>query len=85
MKRMKECLTTTYPFLAVNYYCPKCNTLISDIEEAFFTQENNMCLGCEHIQGEIQANMRAEMHSYIEECAEANGMSVGDYIGEMNL
>ena len=78
-------IQTMYPFLLEEMTCSHCGKKVTDINEAFFTNDSGMCLGCDHVMGEIDADKRSEYNDYISSCADANDMSVDDYEAEMGL
>ena len=63
--------------------CPNCNREITDeVELEYFLHEKE-CLGCEHVRAEYEAEMRYEAMGMIDDMAEANGVSVEEYMDEM--
>jgi hypothetical protein len=67
-------------FLYNRHECPKCKKVVTDLTEYNFLKEADMCLGCDHIQGEVDSMMVLEAQDQLGAMAEANGMSVEDYM-----
>jgi len=65
--------------------CPKCKHTLYTEDDRLCLEVEGMCVGCSQIQGEIDSMMVLEAQDQISSMAEANGVSVEEYMDEMGL
>ena len=65
--------------------CPKCNKTLYTLDDIECLEVEGVCVGCSQIQGEIDSMMVLEAQDQISSMAEANGVSVEEYMDEMGL
>lgn len=73
-------------FLLNEHRCRTCDKAYTSVEDVKFMDEGNgECFRCDAMRADVMADAKADYIEQMTERAEANGMSVEDYMDEMGV